>query len=435
MDTLNDVWKEVLSVCKNKVSEVMFNLWIKPLELVKFENNTFIFLIGTEFKKTIVMDKFYGVIKEAFEEVMGFPVEIDILVNNQSANTGAAQQENEEKKDYAGTYTFDNFIVGKSNFFAYNVSLGVVANPGKLHNPLMIYGRSGLGKTHLMLAIEHDLRKNYPDMVVIYTTGEDLMNEFINGLKLKNTTPFREKYRNADALLVDDIQSIAKSEATQDEFFYTFDALKRANKQIVLTSDQPPRDMTILTDRLRSRFEQGILADVQAPDFETRKAIILTKCEKLGILLDDEIVDYIAQNIKGNIRQLEGAVNKIYAMQLNHQTVTIEDANNIIKDVAGNSQPVTETVDKIISFIAKTFGITEEDIKSEKRQKNVKKARQVAMYVIKEVTDLNLKDIGNQFGKNHSTVIYSIDQVKQTMETDPEVRMVAKNAIDEFKKY
>ena len=211
MDTLNDVWKEVLAVCKGKVSDVMYNLWIAPLELIKFENDTFIFLIGTEFKKTIVMDKFAGVIKEAFEEVMGFPVEIDILVNSKSTEIGAPETENPAKKEPQNGFTFDNFIEGKSNTFAYNVSLGVVDNPGTLHNPLLIYGRSGLGKTHLLLAIENALRAKYPHMIVIYTTGEELINELLQGMRVKNTVPFREKYRNADALLADDIQFIQRA--------------------------------------------------------------------------------------------------------------------------------------------------------------------------------------------------------------------------------
>ncbi len=438
MDTLNDVWKEVLAICKGKVSDVMYNLWIAPLELFKFENNTFIFIISTEFKKTIIMDKFAAVIKESFEEVMGFPVEIDILVGSKTAEAGAAEKaegEAERQQDPRSAFTFENFIEGRSNSFAYNVSIGVAHNPGKKHNPLMIYGRSGLGKTHLLLAIENEMRKKFPDMLIIYTTGEELMNELLQGLRLKNTVPFREKYRNADALLVDDIQFIQRSEAMQEEFFHTFDALHRAGKQIVMTSDQPPRDMTILTDRLRSRFEQGILADVQPPDFETRKAIILKKCEQLGILLDDEIVDYIAQNIKNNIRQLEGTVHKIVAMrQTFHSQITVADVEKIVKDITSDSQPVSVTVEKIIDYVANAFGVTSADIKSDKRQNEIKLARQVAMYVIKEVTSLTLQEIGKIFDKNHSTVLYSIDQIKKTMEKNPQARMVATSAIAEFKK-
>ena len=438
MDTLNDVWKEVLSVCKGKVSDVMYNLWIAPLELIKFENNTFIFVIGTEFKKTIVMDKFSSVIKESFEEVMGFPVEIDILVSTKGSDKdgeGEKSDDSEPAPEPNAAFTFENFIVGRSNSFAYNVSLGVANNPGTLHNPFLIYGRSGLGKTHLLLAIEHDLRIKFPDMVIIYTTGEDLINELLQGVRVKNTVPFREKYRNADALLVDDIQFIQKSEAFQEEFFHTFDTLYRAGKQIVLTSDEPPRNMTILTERLRSRFEQGVLADVQAPDLETRKAIIYKKCEQLGIQLDDEVVDYIAQNVKNNIRQLEGTVNKILAMkQTFHSEFTLSDAEKIVKDITSDSQPVSVTVEKIIDFIANAFGVSAADIKSDKRQGEIKTARQVAMYVIKEVTTLTLQEIGNYFGKNHSTVLYSIEQIKKNLDEQPQAKVIAQSAISEFKK-
>lgn len=438
MDTMNDVWKEVLSICKTKVSDVMFNLWLAPLELIKFENDTFIFLIGTEFKKTIIMDKFSAVIKESFEEVMGFPVEIDILVSG-SAGAGPAEKSPEESAAPGHTgnreFTFENFIVGKSNSFAYSVSLGVAGNPGKLHNPLLIYGRSGLGKTHLLLAIENDLKKNYPDMVIIYTTGEDLMNELIKGVRVKNTVPFRNKYRNADALLVDDIQFIQKSDSFQEEFFHTFDTLYRAGKQIVLTSDVPPREMQILDERLRSRFEQGVLADVQAPDFDTRKAIILKKCEELGIVLEPTVVDYIAQNVKNNIRQLEGTVNKISALMktYNSAVLSLDQAESIVKDITNDSQPVSVTVDKIIDYIARAFGVSSADIKSDKRQSDIKIARQISMYVIKEVTSLTLQEIGNYFGKNHSTVLHSINQIREKMDENPQAKMVALGAVNEFK--
>ena len=434
MDTMSDVWKEVLAVCRKKVSDVMFNLWIAPLELIKFEDDTFVFMIGTEFKKTIIMDKFSSVIKESFEEVMGFPVEIDILVSNKPVKN-EPENKNEPAHPVNREFTFENFIVGSSNRFAYTVSVAVTANPGIAHNPLLIYGRSGLGKTHLMLAIEHELRKKYPDMVIIYTTGEDLMNELLKGVRVKNTVPFRNKYRNADALLVDDIQFIQKSDSFQEEFFHTFDTLYRAGKQIVLTSDVPPRDMQILDERLRGRFEQGVLADVQPPDYDTRKAIILKKCEQLGIELEDEIVDFIAQNVKNNIRQLEGTVNKILAIKKTYNSaITLEEARNIVNDITNDSQPVSVTVDKIIDYIAKAFGVSAADIKSNKRQAEINLARQISMYVIKEVTTLTLQDIGTIFGKNHSTVLHSINQVKSKLNENPQAKVVIMGAINEFNK-
>lgn len=436
MDTMGDVWKEVLSICKTKVSETMYNLWIEPLELVKFENDTFIFLIATEFKKSIIMDKFSNVIKESFEEVMGFSVEIDILVSGNKP-TIQNKQDGEEKKPHqniAREFTFDNFIVGKSNNFAYSVSLGVASNPGTLHNPLLIYGRSGLGKTHLLLAIENELRRNNPDMVIIYITGEDLMNELIKGLKVKNPVPFRNKYRNADALLVDDIQFIQKSDSFQEEFFHTFDTLYRAGKQIVLTSDVPPREMLILDDRLRSRFEQGVLADVQPPDFDTRKAIIINKSEQLQLRLSNESIDYIAQNVKNNIRQIEGTVNKVSAyVKAYGSEITDEQIKEIVKDVTTDSKPLAVRIDNLIIYIAKSFGVSSADIKSDKRQADINLARQISMYAIKEVTNLTLQDIGKIFGKNHSTVLHSINQAKDKTEENPQLKNIFTEAVDEFR--
>ena len=275
MDTLNDVWKAVLAICRTKVSEVMYNMWLSPLELVKFENDTVVFCINTDFKKTIIQDKFGAVLRESFEEVMGFPVDIDIIVSEISAGSKpvpAAEktddteeaEEAEEEKTPTGyeAYTFDNFIVGKSNNFAYSICVGVAQNPGNYSNPLLIYGRSGLGKTHLMLATLNEIKKNHPDYVIIYTTGENFMNEMVESIAKKNPSAFRNKYRNIDVLLMDDIQFIQRGEGVQEEFFHTFDALYQKNKQIILTSDVPPRNMEILDERLRTRFEMGITADV-----------------------------------------------------------------------------------------------------------------------------------------------------------------------------
>ena len=437
MDTLSDVWKEVLSVCSKKVSEPIFKIWIAPLELIKFENNTFIFVIGSEFKKSIVMGQFASVIKEAFFEVMGFQVEIDIVVNSaiSEQNNGDSEPETEEEdaKDGIGQYTFENFIVGGTNKLAFSVSQGVADHPGTLYNPLLIYGRSGLGKTHLLFAIYNKLRQNSPNKVIVYVTGEKFTNDFVHGLKNQNTFAFHEKYRNVDALLVDDIQFIQRGVSVQEEFFHTFNALEQAGKQIVLTSDVAPREMEVLDERLRTRFEMGIIADIQPPDIDTRRAIILRKCEQLGITLNENAVDLIAQKIKNNVRQIEGTVKKISAMKTAYANeVTIEQVQDIIKDVTTDYQPTPVVVNKIIEFIAKSFGLTEKDITGTKRQANIALARQITMYVIKEVTDLKLQEIGVYFGKNHTTVLYAINQAKQKMDENPQAKGVAMNAINEF---
>ena len=435
MDTMGDVWKEVLSVCSKKVSEPIYKMWIAPLELTKFENNTFVFLIGSEFKKSIIMDQFSAVIKESFQEVMGFPVEIDILVS------GAAKENKKPQETDAGAgakegtaqYTFDNFIVGKSNNFAYNVSLGVAEHPGALYNPLLIYGRPGLGKTHLLFAIYNKLKENDPDKVIVYSTGESFLNEMVQSMRNQNTFAFHEKFRNVDALLMDDIQFIQRGDSVQEEFFHTFNALEQAGKQIVLTSDVPPREMEVLDERLRGRFEMGIIADIQPPDIDTRRAIILRKCDQLDIRLPESTVDLIAQKIKNNVRQIEGTVKKISAMMSAYSvSLTPEQVQEVIKDMTTDYQPTSVVVKKIIEFIAKAFGVTENDITSNKRQANVVLARQVTMYVIKEVTDLKLQEIGNYFEQNHTTVLYGINQAKKKMDSNPQVKAVAVSAINEF---
>ena len=322
MDTFNDIWKEVLAICKNQVSDVMYNMWLSPLEFVKFENDTVIFLIGAEFKKSIILDKFGQMIRDGFEQILGFPVEIDILVDKTLGdlkNGGVTEQEKKEehipeKANPFAAFTFDNFIVGKSNSFAYNMALGVAEEPGTKYNPLLTYGKSGLGKTHLMFAIYNRMKRDNPDAIIIYTTGESFFNELIECITKKNTIVFHNKYRNADALLIDDIQYIQRGDAVQEEFFHTFNILQQAGKQIVMTSDVPPKEMPGLHERLRTRFESGVLADIQPPDFDMRKAIIRRKCRELDMSLSEPVTDFIAQKIKSNVRQLEGTVKKIEAM-------------------------------------------------------------------------------------------------------------------------
>lgn len=447
-NSIQDVWKEALAVCRTKVSDVMFNLWIAPLEPVifKLETYTVVFVINSEFKKSIITDKFKTVIEESICEVMGFPVSIDILVN--SAETGvyknqtetaseSRSQENddgEEEPTGMAKYTFDNFIVGKSNMFAYTVSMGVADHPGTLHNPLLIYGRSGLGKTHLMLAIYNKLKKQNPDMVIIYTTGEDFMNELVDCLSKKNAKAFHDKYRNVDALLMDDIQVIQKGAATQEEFFHTFNALQLAGKQIVLTSDVPAKEMVVLEERIRTRLEQGMMADIQPPDIDTRKAIVLRKCKQLGITLNENIISYIVTKIKNNVRQLEGTVKKIAAMQTAFgEQVTAAQVEEIIRDITTDNQPTPVLVEKIIDYMAKEFAIQASVIKSNSRQADVVTARDITMYVIQEVTGLTLAQIGKYFNnRNHSSVLQAIKEAKNKMEEQPGAKLIAINAISDF---
>ena len=441
MDTFNDIWKEVLQICKNQVSDVMYNMWLSPLEFVKFENDTVVFLIGAEFKKSIIMDKFGQMIRDGFEQILGFPVEIDILVDktlgdikNGGSETEKEEESTQDKNNPFASFTFDNYIVGKSNSFAYNMALGVAEEPGVKYNPLFIHGKSGLGKTHLMFAIYNRMKRDNPDAIIIYTTCESFFNELIECITKHNTMVFHNKYRNADALLIDDIQYIQKGETVQDEFFHTFNILQQAGKQVVMTADAPPKEMLGISERLRTRFESGVMADIQPPDIDMRKAIVLRKCRELNISLPENVTDFIAQKIKNNVRQLEGTVKKIEAMtKVYGAAPTLEQVQDIIKDITNENEPISVTVEKIIDGVSNTFGVTSSDIKSDKRQAEITQARQAAMYIIKEITDLTLKDIGGYFGKNHATVVHSIKQCRDKMEESASYKSTVNNIIRDFR--
>ncbi len=458
--SLNDIWKKVLSLCKNQVSEIVYNMWIAPLEFYKLEDDTAVFIIDAEFKKNIIIKKYSAMLKECFEEVIGFEVEIDVVVNqafnekHEEEKTASSSTEktpeqkkesneqNEDKengsnsrKKSISSYTFDNYVVGKSNLFAYNVAKGVAENPGSNQNPFLIYGNSGLGKTHLLFAIYNEIKKNNPESVVIYTTAEAFLNELIDCVSKKNTRVFHNKYRNVDALLMDDIQIIQKGEMVQEEFFHTFNALDNAGKQIVLTADVPPKEMSILDERLRTRLSNGVLADIQPPDIETRKAIIKRKSDSLGIVLTDAVTEYIASNIKTNIRQLEGTVNKIEAIKKVYGVMpTYDQVQDIVKDISYDSVPVTVLVDKIFKAVSDTYGVSVEDIKSLGRSKNIIQARNVCMYVMKKlIPNMTLKEIGAYFKKDHSTVINSLDKIEALIETDSIVKNTVNGIIREVK--
>lgn len=416
---MSDIWPAVLEECKRNVAtEAAYKLWIGSLVPESFDNGK-VCLATHEFKKAIVTEKFLSVIKEAFLSVLGFEIEVVIT---------AAQEEQEEEQEASSLKsfenTFDTFIVGSSNRLAYAAANAVAKNPGGVHNPLFIYGRSGLGKTHLLMAIEKEIFKRKPKTNVLYTNGESFTNSLVAHMSEKKMSEFQKKYRNTDALLFDDVQFIAGKTQTQEEFFHTFDALITAGKQIVLTSDRPPKDMERLEERIASRFEQGLLVDIQSPDYETRAAIIKRKSEGLGLRLPDDIVVYIAEKVKTNIRQLEGVVKKIHAITLIDPSIPpLVLANEAIKDVLTVNRPISVTISNIIELVGKTFGVMVEDIRSDKKKAAISNARQISMYIIREITNLSLEAIGNEFGgKNHSTVLYSIQAVESKMEQNPALK-------------
>lgn len=432
MESYSEVWSLAKEYCRGKCSETIYNLWIDPLTMKSFKDNK-IELLTSEFKANIVKSKFLGLLSEALEKTMGFPVEIEIISQSVSKKEDIEIkekniQENLNKYDF----TFDTFIVGSSNKFAYAASQAVAATPGQAYNPLFIYGNSGLGKTHLLNAICTEIKKNNPDAKIIYTGGEDFTNELILSIEKKTMPDFHNKYRTIDVLLVDDIQFIAGKASTQEEFFHTFNALIQDNKQIVLTSDRPPKEISLLEDRIKTRFEWGLLADIQPPDIETRIAIIKRKAALMSFDLPDEVVQYIAEKIKNNVRQLEGAVKKINALcTISGHEPSIIIAQKAIKDILSDNQPLPVTITKILDEVARTYGTTTENILSKKRNANISEARQAAMYIVREVTSLPMEKIGEEFGgKHHSTVIYNISQMEEKMNSNATTRATIQGIIN-----
>ncbi len=420
MESYSEAWNLVKEYCKSKVTDTIYTLWLEPLTMISFEENKIV-LLTSEFKANIVKSKFLDLLYEAFRETMGFDVEIEIVTQNVPKKE-EKEHRKQVLKENLNSYelTFDTFIVGSSNKFAHAAALAVATTPGQAYNPLFIYGNSGLGKTHLLNAICYEIKKNNPDSKIIYTNGEDFTNELIYYLGINKTSEFHAKYRTADVLLVDDVQFIAGKKQTQEEFFHTFNALIQENKQIVLTSDRPPKEIALLEDRIKTRFEWGLLADIQPPDIETRIAIIKRKADLLNFEMPDEVVQYIAEKIKNNVRQLEGAVKKIDAIcTISGHEPTVIIAQKAIKDILSDSQPIPVTIDKILNEVARTYGTTVENILSSKRSANISKARQAAMYIVREVTSLPMEKIGEQFGgKHHSTVIYNIKEAEKDMENN-----------------
>ena len=438
MNSFNDAWELICSYCQNKITEVAYNTWIsriKPLNL-DFDSNTAYLIVPNDFHRQTIKRCYIPLLNEAFEAIFDNKFEIDLKTPEEANIPTPVKQVIEEKSDTNYEYTFDTFIVGPSNKFAHAACLAVATNPSKAYNPLFLHGNSGLGKTHLLHAIGNEIKKNDPDKVICYIKGDDFTNELIESLRLAKMADFRKKYRHADVLLVDDIQFIGGKESTQEEFFHTFNALHEAHKQIVLTSDRPPKEIRTLDDRLRSRFEQDLIADIQPPDFETRIAIIKRKAELLDLDISNEICEYIANKLKSNIRQLEGTVKKLKAKSfLNNEKPTLNSVQEVIADVLNNDVPPEVTVERIIDEVARTYGMTPEDITKQKSKKaNVSNARHIAIYITRELTNLTVKEIGNLFGGRHyTTVLYSITKVSEQLEKDRKSKELVDDMIKNIK--
>ncbi len=432
MESLKEMWALVCEHLKASCGEVIYDIWFKPIEIISFDGAKAV-LSASEFMRKIIEQKFSNELKNAFNAVMGFDVEIELVDPSETAN--AAPAPTADRSAVASSLsieknTFETFVVGSSNRFAHAAAQAVAATPGAAYNPLFIYGNSGLGKTHLLCAISNEIKGKNPNADIIFTRGEDFVNLIVDGIKKKTMNEIHDKYRNCDVLLVDDIQFIAGKESTQEEFFHTFNALTQDGKQIVLTSDRTPKEIELLEERLRNRFEWGLIADIQPPDIETRMAIIQRKADTLGLELPADVIQYVAEKIKTNIRQLEGVVKKINALvNIEGSAINIAMAQVAIKDIMNDSRPVSSVVNSIISETARTFGVPQGDIISTKRDSKTAKARQIAIYIAREITDLTQEEISMYFGnRDRTTILHSIKTVSDNVEKDS----VLKKTIDKI---
>jgi len=451
LDDLSDIWTQIKESLSEKFSPSQMDLWFNPLAIHSYEDNVIVLSTNSEFKYTKIKEQYLDVIKDAFTDFFGFEQQVDIIFIGEPATPEKIQRQLgifREKKsesteigtqnkpdalqngvgesvsgvlpiDYSFQYTFENFIVGSSNRFAHAACTAVAAHPASNYNPLFIYGPSGLGKTHLMSAIVNEIKRKNPAAKVIYIKGDDFTNEMIESLSKQEMHKFHAKYRNCDILLIDDIQFIAGKTSTQEEFFHTFNTLYENHKQIVLSSDRPPKDIQTLEDRLKTRFEWGLIADIEPPDLELRIAIIKKKAEQVSITLSEEVLTFLAENLRSNIRQIEGTIKKLSAIVfLSGRTITMEIAASCLQEITGGVVPVQVVVDKIFSTVFNKYNVGKEDLLGPKRNKDIAFARHVCIYLIKEITDMSYPGIGKMFNRDHTTVMASRDLVAKKMLSD-----------------
>ena len=449
MQFLDDIWSNVIKNLRQTYAEGFIELWFNDLKLEVLNDTDAVLVNSSDFKCKIITDKHLPIIKQYLEELLGYPVTVTVLsrqngepdftpyIEKTAANTNAPtpapagssktvasddddvsfEQASNIFPSYHTQYTFDNFIVGNSNKFAYEACIAVCNSLATQFNPLFIYGESGLGKTHLLYAINNMVLSKNPNASIVYVRGEDFANQLIENLSKKSPVSFREKFRDkfrkTDILLIDDIHFIAGKESTQEEIFHTFNALYDAGKQIILTSDRPPKEIKTLEERLRTRFEGGLIVDIQPPDYELRTAIIKHKAEKLNVSFEPEVLDYLAENLRSNIRQIEGAVKTLAAHSfLKGSNITVELAKECISDVVSKNEPVNVTIERIVDKVTKKYNISEADLKGTKRNQEIATVRHICIYIIKNMTDLSLKKIGNIFSRDHSTIKSSLNKIE-----------------------
>ena len=431
---LNNLWEQALNIIKGEISEISFNTWIKSCTPISISDNILKLSVPNEFTKGILDTRYKDLLIQALKIVTSrkFKIEFYLESDLEEEKENEEKQKEEKKEntnDVDGSivvsdemsatlnpkYTFQSFVIGNSNRFAHAASLAVAESPAKAYNPLFIYGGVGLGKTHLMHAIGHYILQENPKAKVVYVSSEKFTNELINAIKDDKNEEFRNKYRKVDVLLIDDIQFIAGKERTQEEFFHTFNALHEENKQIILSSDRPPKEIPTLEDRLRSRFEWGLIADIQPPDFETRMAILKKKADVEGLNVPNEVMVYIATKIKSNIRELEGALIRIIAYSsLTNRDVSVDLASEALKDIISNKESAPVTVKTIQESVANYYNLRIEDLKSQRRTRNIAYPRQIAMYLSRKLTDMSLPKIGEEFGgRDHTTVIHAYEKISE----------------------
>ena len=454
MNIIEEKWDSVVDTLSTEFgfSPISINTWIKPLQVQRYdsdEGTLFIYVpidemgINEDFINSYINKKFTTPLRSTIAELTGldctkivYTVEQNVVKEaDSSSNTDNSFNNILEKANLNPEYTFENFVVGSNNKFAHAASLAVAESPGEIYNPLFLYGGVGLGKTHLMHSIAHFILENNPQTRVLYVTSESFTNELIEAIRNGNNTAmtkFREKYRNIDVLLIDDIQFIIGKESTQEEFFHTFNDLHGAKKQIIISSDKPPKEIETLEERLRSRFEWGLTVDIQSPDYETRMAILHKKEEMDGYDINEEVIKYIATNIKSNIRELEGAFNKVMAgAKLEKKEVTLELAEQALKDIISPDEKKVITPEYIISVVAEHYGVTPADLSGNKRNSKIVMPRQVSMYLCREIISTPLKNIGKALGnRDHTTVMHGIEKIENELQNDDNL----KNTIDILKK-
>ncbi len=429
---LQEIWDLALQLIKPAYSESTFGLWFSEIEPVDVTDKKFILSTPSAMKKNIISKNHREVVENALTEVMGYYIEMALLTREEAEEykvhgfvptpAEIVREEPLSKLPHdtpVTDYTFENFIVGSSNKFAHAACLAVAHSPATAYNPLYIWGPSGIGKTHLMYAIKNEIAKNDPTLKCIYVKGEDFLNEVVEAIRVQNTHAIREKYRTVDVLFIDDIQFIMGKQATQLEFFHTFDALYVDSKQMIITSDKPPKEMKILEERLISRFESGLVADIQSPDIELRMAIIKNKAQKMNLQIPNDVVTFLADRLKNNVRQIEGSLKKLGALALLSGTpITIEIAKGAVADIVSDREPSGVTVDKIFAAVSVKYGVSPEEIKSKKQTAAIVNARHVAVYLIRTLTDLTLVQIGDLFSRDHTTAMSSFRKVEHRISSD-----------------